>query len=311
MLGPILFLIYFNEFCKLHLDCTLISFADDTVLYWEGDTWDEIYTRANETLKTIKLWLDNNKLSLNTQKTIYIPFSIYATGQPNSIHTITIHKTECHHMQCNCELIQRVDSTKYLGVIIDKHLRWDEHGIITAKRIRKTAYKFKELRSVLNPDILRTVYFSLVHSIVQYGILAWGGTHEGHIDCIAKAQKLILKIAFKKPWRYPSDQLFADANVPTLHSIYLLNLFKYAHKNRFSFHTINHEHNTRHRELSTIYPDRVHKSIYKHSPTYQSIKIFNKLPIHIQHINNIATFKTAVTRWLQEQTNEIINGLLT
>ena len=136
VLGPLLFLIYMNDLCELPLDCIVISFADDTVLYFEGETWTDVFKTANDTINTVKKWLDQHLLTLNIQKTQYITFSINNTGQPQNTYTIKIHETKCNAVHCSCSELKRVKSIRYLGVIIDNHLKWDEHIKLTATRIR-------------------------------------------------------------------------------------------------------------------------------------------------------------------------------
>uniref|UniRef100_A0A1B6GF67 Reverse transcriptase domain-containing protein n=1 Tax=Cuerna arida TaxID=1464854 RepID=A0A1B6GF67_9HEMI len=71
-LGPLLFLMYINSITDLDLNSKLVLFADDTALIVKGN---ELYKKTNEDLTKIKYWLQQNKLTLNLQKTEYIDFS--------------------------------------------------------------------------------------------------------------------------------------------------------------------------------------------------------------------------------------------
>ena len=51
-----------------------VSYADDTAVVTSAKTWKEVETKMNETLHKISTWLAHNKLSLNTDKTVYIEF---------------------------------------------------------------------------------------------------------------------------------------------------------------------------------------------------------------------------------------------
>jgi len=48
ILGPLLFLLYFNDIEDAVLHSNVIMFADDTVLYTEGDTQEEIEQKLNK-----------------------------------------------------------------------------------------------------------------------------------------------------------------------------------------------------------------------------------------------------------------------
>ena len=69
----------------------------------------------NEDLKEIARWLRVNKLSLNIKKTHFMIFS--DKNKPISNLAIKI----------DGELVNEVQKTKFLGVIIDKKLSWKEH----------------------------------------------------------------------------------------------------------------------------------------------------------------------------------------
>ena len=65
------------------------------------------------------------------------------------------------------------DSAKYLGVYLDDTLNWSSH--ITHLSLQLTRYcgMFYRLRKLVPPYILRTLYYSMVRSRVQYGIILW------------------------------------------------------------------------------------------------------------------------------------------
>ena len=78
---------------------------------------NSLINRVNNKLNIIDLWLRKNKLSLNYFKTSFIIFN----KQPN--------KT-CDYefkLKINNNLIKRVNSIKYLGVLIDSKLSCSEH----------------------------------------------------------------------------------------------------------------------------------------------------------------------------------------
>lgn len=76
ILGSLLFLIYINDLLNLKsINGKLISYADDTVLFLEAQSWQDIKAMATKDLQIIKTWLDSNALSLNLKKTSFITFS--------------------------------------------------------------------------------------------------------------------------------------------------------------------------------------------------------------------------------------------
>ena len=61
------------------------------------------------------LWLNSNKLSLNVKKPQFLVFSLRK-------HIIT--NTD---MCINNQIIDRVEHTMFLGMIVDSHLTWSYH----------------------------------------------------------------------------------------------------------------------------------------------------------------------------------------
>ena len=73
-LGPLLFLIYINDF-RLCLDKTNCGhFADDTFIMYNNKKLKSIETIVKSELKQVSSWLRLNKLSLNSDKTKLIFF---------------------------------------------------------------------------------------------------------------------------------------------------------------------------------------------------------------------------------------------
>ena len=80
VLGPILFLIYINDFYKsLEEDVASLLFADDTTLQITGTNLANLYVKANYNLLLAEEWFNSNLLTLNTKKTKYMLFTIIKT----------------------------------------------------------------------------------------------------------------------------------------------------------------------------------------------------------------------------------------
>ena len=80
ILGPLLFLIYINDFPSASSYFNFIMYADDTTLYSNIDSPNQnnmirlTETKINAELAKIDEWLKINKLSLNLKKSKYMVF---------------------------------------------------------------------------------------------------------------------------------------------------------------------------------------------------------------------------------------------
>ena len=72
ILGPLLFIIYINDFSKCLKYSNNLSFADDTTIILSAKNNNLLFRNRNKELDNIDNWLIANKLSLNVKKTKYI-----------------------------------------------------------------------------------------------------------------------------------------------------------------------------------------------------------------------------------------------
>lgn len=298
VLGPILFLIYINNLCNLPITGKLISFADDTVLIARHKTWKGTFDIAENDIGLVKSWLDANLLTLNGHKTKFVTFSLSAVSQPNDTYNITIHSCSKSDFFCTCPNLERVTHIKYLGVMIDNKLRWDQHLASLTPRIRKLSYVFRTLRNILTPVILKTVYYALCQSLLGYGIIIWGGCAQTIIDPLHKAQKMILRVINKRPMRYSSIRLFTEYNVLNTRQLYLKFmlthfLYKYNKKtllqHNYTTRTITNRHYT---------VPKLHTTSAQRQFVYLAPKIFNLLPDYLKTDLQLHTFKKQISLWI-------------
>ena len=74
ILGPLLFIIYINDFSRVSDLLCSILFADDTSVFIKGTNYDKIIDTLKTELKLIDIWRKSNKLSINISKTHYMMF---------------------------------------------------------------------------------------------------------------------------------------------------------------------------------------------------------------------------------------------
>ena len=74
MLGLPFFIVFMNDFSRASELLFSILFADDTTVIIEGQTYNNRILTLNTELKNLDVWLQANKLILNTAKTHYMVF---------------------------------------------------------------------------------------------------------------------------------------------------------------------------------------------------------------------------------------------
>ena len=66
--------LFINDLPNASKHLKFCLFADDTNLYYDSETFDDVIKKVNKGLKHVKRWLDSNRLLLNISKTNYIIF---------------------------------------------------------------------------------------------------------------------------------------------------------------------------------------------------------------------------------------------
>lgn len=113
VLGPLLFSLYINDLPNVVSNSSCVMYADDTCFFTSGSSIDQIRSSAQELLEHINVWLRSNKLTLNITKTSAVIFRSSWSKVRNAMLNVHV----------DGELIHQVDKVKYLGIILDEHLR--------------------------------------------------------------------------------------------------------------------------------------------------------------------------------------------
>lgn len=224
VLGPTLFLTYINDLCNLQLpNGKVITYADDTALIFHGDTWEQAYDFAQSGFNTVTSWLTDNVLTLNVDKTKFIPFSIRRSAvSVHNKYSIKAHFCKSNQV-CQCDDLTLAFNIKYLGVMIDSTLSFNRHIDLLSSRTRKLIFIFKTLRHVSDKNIINMVYLALCQSILCYCITVWGGSCKSRIIKLERAQRAVLKVSHSLPFFFPTKDLYSLSNVLSIRKLFVLN----------------------------------------------------------------------------------------
>lgn len=77
ILGPILFIIYINSIFYLYILGTLISYADDTDILYEGGPWSILEEILRNDVKFVLNFFEDKLRTINGEKTRFLHFSNY------------------------------------------------------------------------------------------------------------------------------------------------------------------------------------------------------------------------------------------
>lgn len=284
ILGPFLFLIYINDLpylVKTHND--IVLFADDTSLIFKLIRQQQACNDVNNAISKVVNWFNVNNLLLNEKKTKCIKF-------------VTNHvKHEQASVIVKGEELELVDSTVFLGIMLDSKLQWGPHIANLSNRLSSAAFAVSKIRHLTDVNTARLVYFSYFHSIMSYGILLWGSASEIHT--IFVLQKRAIRAIYKLNHRYSLRDKFKEINIMTLHCQYIYDNIVYVHKNIVNFrkNCDVHNINTRNKHKLVVPTTRLQK--IKKSFMGNCVRFYNKLPGNVTEMS-INKFKNHVKRKL-------------
>lgn len=224
ILGPTLFLVYINELSSLVIpNCKIISYADDTALIFNANSFPEVYRRAQSGLDTVLSWLRANQLSINVDKTQYMPMSKIRIPSValRDLHLVA-HTHAYDTVGCSCPHLNLASSVKYLGVIVDTRLTFQPHINSTACRLRKLMHIFRKLRQVADPFLIKNTYRALCESVLSYCIGSWGGASKSVLITLERAQRAVLKVCTFKPIMFPTYDLYQYCEVLTVRQLFII-----------------------------------------------------------------------------------------
>lgn len=161
VLAPHLYSVYVHDI-PLIAECNMGLYADDTT-YFTSDISINIAQRTmQKQLKILEMWLRNWRIKVNISKTQAIIFTRRKPKIPD-------------HLNLFSEDIYYKQSVKYLGVTLDKQLRFHHH--VEAAR-NKALARFIHLYPLLKSPYIRLplkkiLYTSVIRSQMTYGCEIW------------------------------------------------------------------------------------------------------------------------------------------
>ena len=295
IMGPLLFLLYVNDIANVSMSLLPILFADDTNVFLTGKNVDQMIEIMNGELNKVFLWLNSNKLSLNVKKTQFMVFSLRK-------HIIT--NTD---LCINNQIIDRVEHTMFLGVILDAHLTWSYHIQHVKIKIAKNIGILCRARKVLKRTTLITLYYAFIYPYLTYCVEVWGSAAKVYIISVEKVQKLACRIITSMPPRTSSALLFTMLNFLTFNAIYkqcvLVMMYKFntgmlpdVLNNMFT--RTNTIHNIATRQTGKLHVNYCKLQMTSKVLRHSGVLLWNNLPDDIRQQVTLSSFKFKLKLYL-------------
>lgn len=259
ILGPLLFVLYVNDLPGYLTMTNTIQYADDTTLYNSDSDINNLIHINRVAQYAAKEWFTSNELSLNTNKTIHINFSL------RDIHS-------------------EVDTVKFLGIQMDKKLNWRNHIDTLCNKLSGVIFLLRKLSQYAIRSVCRIAYMGLFLPLISYGLILWGNSTDW--PRVFVLQKMALRVITNKSNRDSCRPIFHELQIMTFPALYIYHCLMYVKSNSecFKNHADLHSHLTRNRDNIILPTHRLH--ITHKSFIYVALKLYNCMPIEIRNLTS-------------------------
>jgi hypothetical protein len=184
-LSGLLFSLCINMLLEKFKNCKVILYADDLVLWFSSTSVNEVKEHLQEDLNDLQLWCESNDMTINVPKTKCMIIT------PPRI------KTPQLDILVSTQRVEQVKSFKYLGVVIDDHLTWNEQYEEVCDKVSQLVYLINRHKKGISQKWLHIFCTAIVLSTLDYCYAACGNlptTKYKRIDLILlRAANLIVE----------------------------------------------------------------------------------------------------------------------
>ena len=163
ILGPLLFVVFINYMPDEFPDCCINLYANDTAITVTGHSREEVETKLCQKLEDASKWMEENVLTLNLKKTKGMVFGTRHTLSQLKNLVINARGVE----------IDIVKQMKYLGVILDSQLKFNDHVTYLKKKFISRIRMLGKLRPLVGQEMALSInlwYFQNLQRIQNYSM---------------------------------------------------------------------------------------------------------------------------------------------
>ena len=264
-------------------------YADDCTIVVSGKSKEEVISKICEVMRVISIWFSANKLKLNVEKTQIIYHRAGCTS--TCLNPLDFMIGDVVHSS--------VPSTKFLGVLLDVSLKWDNHINSLCSKIAQKVYLMSKLSFCCSKATLMSAYFGLIQSNIQYNIVNWGFTSKANVSRLLILKKKALRIINEIGNKESCRPHFKDLGTLTVPSFIILEacIFYCFKRHLFEDVKVDHGHETRHK--NKFVPIKLGCTVDR-SPYYWCPVLYHKLPENIQQKITVSSFRESLKNYLCE-----------
>ena len=192
------------------------------------------------------------------------------------------------------ETVNRVHTSKTLGVIIDDKLKWENQIDSISKKVSRGIEAIKLIKPYLPKKCLTQVYNALVQPYFDYCSLVWQNCKLELQSKLQKLQNRAARIITEDNWEIRSKDVLKKLNWLPLNQLRLTDTLLFMHKilkdevpisisDQFQL-SVNNQYNLR-SNCTMLKLAKPRTNTLKRSFSYHAAKTWNKLPTDLKNLS--------------------------
>ena len=289
-LGPLLFLIYYNDLLST-LDCPVEVYADDSTMTVTGNNTAELEVKVNENCSRVSSWMKSNRLKLNADKTHFLVVGTQERLRNFVKPTVQMDGLLLRENTDRCEFL--------LGVDIQANLKWNKQIERVLAKLKARLVGLNKLKFLVPYKTRNTIVIGIFNSILIYCLPLYGGCNKGHIKDLQVLQNKAGQIVAHKPPHTHRNSLYDQLGWLTVtqliiyHTALLIFKIRKSAEPEYLAKILGKDGRT-----GKIMIQNIRIGLVQDSFCFRGSASWNSLPESLRKMEKIGPFKTALKDWV-------------
>ena len=289
-LGPLFFLIYFNDLLST-LDCEVDVYADDSTISATGSTVAEIGTILTENCLKVSEWMASNRFKLNADKTHLLTVGTAERLRITDQLRVSMDEVILEENPDKCELL--------LGVEIDSNLKWQSQVTRLAEKLRTRLVGLNKIKYIVPYHTRKAITTGIFNSVLVYCLPLFGGCNKVDLHDLQVLQNKAAQIVTHKPPRTSRKELYDQLGWMTVCQLVvyhtLLMVYKIRQSGEPEYMASFLKNDTR---TGKIMEPNIKLGLAQKSFCFRGSSDWNALPSSIRNSTKIGEFKRKLKSWV-------------
>ena len=291
-LGPLFFLIYFNDlpsFIDGQVDC----YADDSSLGSTAKDARTIGENLTSDCGKLSSWMEGNKFKLNVDKTHFMIMGTAARLQITEQVKVNMDGVELSGGLHSKETL--------LGISVQSNLKWSSQVEQLAMKLKKRLTGLGNLRYLMSRSVKKSIVQGVFNSVLCYCLPLFGGCSNMEIQILQVQQNKAAQIVLNFPPRTNRDLMFDKLDWLTVfqlivyHTLITVFRIRQSEKPEHLASILCRDNHNGH--IIMMNPKL---QVYKDSFIYRGAILWNKLPRILRTGTKIGKYKKDIRKWIAE-----------